>query len=191
MTFRQLRDPKREDDWLSLAELRAGRSGFTEHALMRLAAGERAYGDRWAARTVDELLGELTEEAADLGAWGVLALQALSAKDAAGGRRSRRVAEQLEAAITCGAEAHSLLIQARRALAERDELHASRPGPLQELPGASASANPGASGMRPGAVRDYSGTCPGTSGTERSVIREPQRATGPAYPPHRASEIRP
>lgn len=110
------RNRRAERLWLERAELEAGRSGFAEHALMRLDAGEQTYGDSWAERMVDELLGELTEEAADLGAWGVLALQALWAS-ATDTRRAHRITEQLEAAIASGAGAHSLLIQARRLLA--------------------------------------------------------------------------
>ena len=111
------RDQLRERRWLVLAELTAGRSGFSRHALMRLAAGDRAYGDQWTNRTVDELLGELTEEAADIGSWGVLALQALADAHTLGAERRERIAALLEDALTAGAHAHRALVGARREIA--------------------------------------------------------------------------
>jgi hypothetical protein len=110
------RDGSRERPWLELAELSAGRSGFLEHALMRLAAGEHAYGNRWAHMGLDHLLRELTEEAADIGAWGVLALQALEHHPSA--HDVDRIARQLHAALLWAAYAHLELVLARR------ELHA-------------------------------------------------------------------
>ena len=85
------RDRAFERSRLILAELEAGQSGFTRHALMRLEAGDRTYGDQWAARSVDELLGELTQEAADIGAWGVSALEQLREDNSAGDGRTQRV----------------------------------------------------------------------------------------------------
>lgn len=108
------RDESRERFWLERAELGAGRSGFAAHALMRLAAGEDAYGYRWRDTPLDELLAELTEEAADLGAWGVLARQALEHQTWASD--GDRIARRLHAAIHCGAQAHLELVRARREL---------------------------------------------------------------------------
>lgn len=123
MSLTSCRDPRAEQRWLVVAELSAGQSGFTRHALMRLDAGQQAYGEGWTARPVDELLGELAEEAADLGAWGVLALQALEL-----GRLDRtvraRIADLLRDAILAGAQAHRALVDARRELAHA---HANAP----------------------------------------------------------------
>jgi hypothetical protein len=74
----QIRDLVRERRWLEDAERDSSPSGFAAHAQERLREGQETYGDRWAAESMATLLTELQEEAADLGAWGVLALQALS-----------------------------------------------------------------------------------------------------------------
>lgn len=109
---RPRREESRERLWVEHAELDAGRSGVVEHALMRLAAGERAYGDdRWATVTLDELLGELSEEAADIGAWGALALEAL--ERSRGGLDRGVIAARVYAAILWGAYAHLEIVHAR------------------------------------------------------------------------------
>jgi hypothetical protein len=107
------RDLATERDCLQRAELKAGRSGFAEHAVNRLAAGAATYGDRWATLGVARLLIELTEEAADLGAWGVLALQALERDDTLPRTSRARLGARLERAIACGARAHRELQRAR------------------------------------------------------------------------------
>ncbi|MGH3049136.1 MAG: hypothetical protein ACRDLK_03180, partial [Gaiellaceae bacterium] len=71
------RDEGRERLWLARAERAAGASEFAGRAALRLALGDLAYGHRWAELGLDRLITEVAEEAADLGAWGVLALQAL------------------------------------------------------------------------------------------------------------------
>lgn len=113
------RDKRAERRWLLIAELHAGQSGFARHALARLAAGQLAYGDQWATRAPDELLRELTEEAADVGAWGVLALQALERDHNLDAHTRRRVCRDLEATLLDGARAHEALVTARRTLADR------------------------------------------------------------------------
>ena len=94
--------------WLESAELQAGASGFAEHVSDRLSAGDVRYGSRWTSLGLARLLDELREEAADLGAWGVLALQALEHQDHPECRR-KRIADRLHAAILAGAEAHFAL----------------------------------------------------------------------------------
>ncbi len=74
----QQRDLACERRWLEDAERNSSPSGFAVHAQERLRDGQEAYGDQWAGESMARLLTELQEEAADLGAWGVLALQALS-----------------------------------------------------------------------------------------------------------------
>jgi hypothetical protein len=113
MSPRKIRNESRERFWLQGAERGAGRSGFASHALMRLAAGERAYGDRWAGMGIDHLLGELSEEAADIGAWAVLALQALEREGELGASDDEWIAARLRAAILWGAYAHYEVLRAR------------------------------------------------------------------------------
>ncbi|MGN6867073.1 MAG: hypothetical protein ACTHMY_01590 [Solirubrobacteraceae bacterium] len=116
-----LRDRESERHWLDAAELDIGRSGFAEHALSRLAAGEEAYGDRWSVIGLDQLLGELREEAADLGSWGVLCLQAVELEELEGaGGAGESIATRVRAAILFGAYAYVALGLAQ------DELSAVR-----------------------------------------------------------------
>lgn len=119
------RDENRERVWLDLAELDAGESSFADHANRRLAAGEHLYGEWWARRTLGELVDELSEEAADLGSWGVLALQALEHLDIGGAQRDL-IATSLQATMLWGAYAHRALAIARGHLdaPARDDQHA-------------------------------------------------------------------
>lgn len=107
------RDHGAERTWLIAAERAAGAGHFTTHALRRLDAGQAAYGDRWATLGLHRLVHELLEEAADLGAWGVLALEALE-RDAASlsDTQRRRLEGLLHAAIVAGARAHRELERA-------------------------------------------------------------------------------
>jgi hypothetical protein len=113
------RDERRERCWLEAAELRAERSNVAAHANRRLAAGERAYGNRWTELGVVRLLTELAEEAADLGAWGVLALQALEHDTGIRTTQRDAIANALHDAILYGAHAHAALTRARAATPER------------------------------------------------------------------------
>jgi hypothetical protein len=75
------RNKRLEHQLLSTAELANGAgSGFTAHAVYRLKLGESTYGDGWRALTPRQLLGTIGEEAADIGAWAVLAVQAIAAE---------------------------------------------------------------------------------------------------------------
>jgi len=103
-----VRDIARECCWLATAELDAGALGFARGVGRRLAVGEELYGDRWAVLGIPKLIDELSEEALDLGAWGVLALQALEQQELAENHRER-VATRLRATILWGAYAHSEL----------------------------------------------------------------------------------
>lgn len=78
---------------------------FVEHVLARLELGEELYGDQWARRSVRDLLGELLEEAADLGAWGALTQQVLATEMP--GRAS--IAALVDLAAYHGARAHEAL----------------------------------------------------------------------------------
>jgi hypothetical protein len=51
-------------------------TGFDTHVAERLEMGAREYGDRSYSRPLPDLLGEMTEECADIAAWGLIALAA-------------------------------------------------------------------------------------------------------------------
>jgi hypothetical protein len=93
---------------LFLAAAGGGRSAFFAQATGRLRAGQAVYGDGWAARGVEALVGELLEESADLGAWAALADQALDAEQLSPGER-QRMAAVLALVAAHGAQAHALL----------------------------------------------------------------------------------
>lgn len=107
------RDQRLERAWLTEAARAGGAPTFAEQALLRLADGESAYGDRWAELSLARLIDELAEEAADLGAWGVLALQALRRDAPPDDPVGAAIASRLHGAILAGARAHRDLDQAR------------------------------------------------------------------------------
>ena len=107
------RDENRERVWLELAELDAGESGFADHAHRRLAAGEELYGDRWAHIGIERLIDELLAEAADLGAWSCLALEALEHEAGPCVAERELIASALWAVQLWGAYAHHALAIAR------------------------------------------------------------------------------
>jgi hypothetical protein len=107
------RDLETERLCLERTEFHAAARTFAAHALDRLAAGEDVYGDRWTTLGADRLLVELLEEAADLGAWGVLPLQALEHDPELPPVVRDRVATGVRGAILCGAHAHATLERAR------------------------------------------------------------------------------
>lgn len=107
------RDRHRERAWLDRAERSAGASGFAAHARRRLEMGERCYGDRWATVGLPVLLRELAEEAADLGAWSVLAAQALDGVPLDHSGREA-VAGLLADAAEHGGRAHAAIAAAQR-----------------------------------------------------------------------------
>jgi hypothetical protein len=123
------RSPDREGRWLRQAEHQAGNLGFAAHAEARLAAGVSAYGERWASLGLDRLLAELTEEAADLGGWGVLAFQALEHTPHLDAGERQSIADHVYAAIRAGAAAHQELTDACRGLAHRADVGPGRTGP--------------------------------------------------------------
>jgi hypothetical protein len=108
-----LRDPEREQRFLRDAARH--HEPFAEHAAARLAAGEEPFGDSWAWIGIRRHLAELLEEAADVGAWAVLAEQALDREPLADVDR-RRIGAVLQLVARCGAQAHEALTGAVRAL---------------------------------------------------------------------------
>jgi hypothetical protein len=119
-----MRNVAQEVKWLEHAELEFNTTSFSEHALRRLDAGAADYGDRWVTTSIEKLISELAEEAADLGGWGVLALQALARSDL-GGQERDEIATNVLAAIAFGARAHREMTSARRLV----ELSRSRQRP--------------------------------------------------------------
>lgn len=121
-TRRVTRNLSKEKTWLKRAELDAGAASFAAHTIARLEAGGDAYGERWAELGLERLISELGEEAADLGGWGVLALQALDLDHAVGATRRASIGTRLHAAILAGARAHRQLelacVELERARAE-------------------------------------------------------------------------
>jgi len=114
------RDRRFEAGFLAIAARAHGQggAGWARHAAVRLEAGEDAYGERWSTLGTEALLDELAEEAADLGAWGALARQALDLEpvDAA---TVHRVAAALDRVAEAGAAAYAALLDGRQAL-DRD-----------------------------------------------------------------------
>lgn len=80
--------------------------------MARLAMGESLYGSEWAWRRPIELVREAREEALDIGAWAVLAWQAL------GTRRHLLLRRALAAARDRGRSAYFVLEDAETLLAE-------------------------------------------------------------------------
>jgi hypothetical protein len=110
-----MRDHDRE--WAFLASTGRGSDGaFFRQATSRLDAGQDQYGDRWASVGVRRLLAEMLEEAADLGGWGALALQALDRDPSLTHEQRQRVGAALHLAARRGAEAHSAVRSALRVL---------------------------------------------------------------------------
>ncbi|MEJ7824893.1 MAG: hypothetical protein WKF48_05665 [Solirubrobacteraceae bacterium] len=107
------RDRAREASFLE--EAARGHSAFVLQASQRLEQGQAIYGDAWRQRGAATLVGELLEEAADIGAWGALAAQSLDA----GGAHARARA-LLALAARRGAQAHAALTSAAAALVEGD-----------------------------------------------------------------------
>jgi hypothetical protein len=110
----RLRDPDRERAFL--AEAARGHQSFVDDALSRLDAGEPLFGDSWAWIGIRRHLAELLEEASDIGAWAVLAYQALDHEPNLSDVDRHRVAGAVAAAAAHGARAHAVLSTAALAL---------------------------------------------------------------------------
>lgn len=107
------RDPQREAAFL--AEAARGHQPFIEQATARLAAGQEIFGDSWAWIGLRRHLTELLAEAADLGSWASLALQALDCEPGLSDTDRERVVAVLAATARHGARAHALLSAAASA----------------------------------------------------------------------------
>lgn len=108
------REPSRELLWLLRAQASAGaESGFTDHAVRRLAAGQELHGDRWADLGFERLLTELEDQAADIGAWGVLALQVVEADPNISDVMRDHIGLLVHVAMALGAYSYEALTLAR------------------------------------------------------------------------------
>jgi hypothetical protein len=114
------RDPVRELSWLegAVEDLGLGGEAFVEHVLRRLASGQKLYGDQWAEAGFEGLLSELEEEAADIGAWGVLALQVLETDPRVSELMRQHLGILVKVAMTLGAASYQALKLARDDLEE-------------------------------------------------------------------------
>ncbi|MDQ6807527.1 MAG: hypothetical protein M3065_21835 [Actinomycetota bacterium] len=81
----------------------------------RLEVGEELYGDSWTTRSTEDLLTEASEEAVDLAAWSLLAVQSLTGTDL-GLDTIATVGEMIARAIGAAAEAHAYITAAQAAL---------------------------------------------------------------------------
>jgi hypothetical protein len=90
---------------------------WERHVLVRLHRGAIEYGDRSFARPLIELLDELSEEAADLGAWAVIADHALNGLEDLEDEQIVLIAQALQDAAVAGANAWARIDQARALLA--------------------------------------------------------------------------
>jgi hypothetical protein len=99
-----------------LTEAARGHAPFIAEAQARLEAGEELYGDSWAWIGIRRHLAELLEEAADLGAWAVLADQALDRDHELSDLHRQQISAVLAVAARCGAQAHQALTTALRSV---------------------------------------------------------------------------
>jgi len=107
-------------------------AAFPDLVMARLELGEHVHGQRWTTQPVVQLLDEAIEEALDLPAWVLLALQSLRA----GGNQAlvREVSSLAIRACAHAADAHALLYAARRAVLREEE------EPLESAPPASPAS---------------------------------------------------
>jgi hypothetical protein len=84
---------------LDAAERQGGVAGigYSEQVQDRLTLGQELYGDRWASRSLHDLIREVREEAFDIGSWSVLAAQI--ADESLGGERMMHVRMLLQQAV--------------------------------------------------------------------------------------------
>jgi len=95
----------RDHEGVFLGRAAAGHTPFAVQASERLERGEMLFGDGWRERGIAELVRELLEEAADIGAWGALADQAVDDAEPA----SATIVAALTIAAWHGARAHEAL----------------------------------------------------------------------------------
>jgi hypothetical protein len=101
-----------------LVDAGRGHEPFAMQATARLAAGDETFGDSWGWIGIRRHLDELLEEAADLGAWSVLASQALDREPNLSDVDRQRLASMLAVVAAQGARAHRTLTAAVRCLGD-------------------------------------------------------------------------
>jgi hypothetical protein len=104
-----------EQHWLASAEQVAGESGFADRAGTRLEIGQDIHGDQWVQLDIADLLPWMRDKAADLGAFGTLALQCLIDMRL-DEREEGPLVAKLEQAILEAAYAHRAIVDAQRQL---------------------------------------------------------------------------
>jgi hypothetical protein len=101
-----------------------GRSTWITHALNRLALGAIEYEDASLSRPLMELLEEIAEEAADLGAWAAITQRVVDGRDDIDGEIREHLGSALRGAAFCGAHAWSYALSAGMMLAGSEEPNA-------------------------------------------------------------------
>lgn len=92
------------------------RGGWASHVTTRLDRVVTEYGDRALRRRLLVLLDELSEESADIGAWAVIAHQALEHRDDLEEDERELIGQALSDAALAGAHAWARIGQARAIL---------------------------------------------------------------------------
>jgi hypothetical protein len=94
------------------------RIAWDRQTLIRLFQGAAAYGNQALECPLDDLLGEIQEEACDIGGWGALAHQVLAAREDLDTGDRELIGQALRDAAAAGARAHARIAQARQLLAQ-------------------------------------------------------------------------
>lgn len=108
------RDHHRERRFL--AEAARGQRAFVDQCESRLEAGEEQFGSSWAWIGIRKHLVELLEEAADLGAWAVLADQALDRSHELSALHRDQIRAALADTAHRGAQAHAAVDRALKSI---------------------------------------------------------------------------
>ena len=103
----------------NVAAMQKNFDGLHRRFSRRLAVGQELYGDRWAGLGFERLLSELEEEAADIGAWGVLALQAVQTAPNVSDVMRDHIWLLVHVAIALGAYSYQALALVRGDLEQR------------------------------------------------------------------------
>lgn len=120
---RPLRDPGRELALLrdAVADLGAGDLAFVDHALQRLTDEHDLDDDALAQLGFEPLLSALEDRAADIGACGVLALEALDAESDLSEPMREHLRIVVHVSIALGAYSYQAMTIARLDLAEKGQ----------------------------------------------------------------------
>jgi hypothetical protein len=101
-----------------------GRSTWITHALNRLAVGAIEYEDAPLSRPPMELLEQIAEEAADLGAWAAITQKVIDGRDDIDDELREHIGTALRGAAFCGAHAWAHGLSVAMMLAGSEEPNA-------------------------------------------------------------------